>query len=74
MIDLISKGRLISGFVRGGAVESLAMTTNTLHNRDLFDEAHDLILKTWTVPGPFVWEVGLAQVEVGIRFAFCHED
>ncbi len=56
MIDLISKGRLISGFVRGGAVESLAMTTNTLYNRELFDEAHDLILKTWTVPGPFVWE------------------
>ena len=56
MIDLISKGRLISGFVRGGAVESLAMTTNTLHNRELFDEAHDLILKTWTQPGPFVWE------------------
>jgi len=56
MIDLISKGRLISGFVRGGAVESLAHTTNTLHNRDMFTEAHDLIVKTWTQPGPFVWE------------------
>jgi alkanesulfonate monooxygenase SsuD/methylene tetrahydromethanopterin reductase-like flavin-dependent oxidoreductase (luciferase family) len=56
MIDLISKGRLISGFVRGGAVESLAMSTNTLHNRDMFTEAHDLIIKTWTQPGPFVWE------------------
>lgn len=56
MIDLFSKGRLISGFVRGGAVESLAMSVNTLHNREMFSEAHDLILKTWTQPGPFVWE------------------
>ncbi|MDX2221564.1 MAG: LLM class flavin-dependent oxidoreductase, partial [Rhodospirillaceae bacterium] len=56
MIDLISKGRLISGFVRGGAVESLAHNANTVHNRELFDEAHALILKTWTQPGPFAWE------------------
>ena len=56
LIDLFSKGRLISGFVRGGAVESLAMSVNTLHNRDMFSEAHDLILKTWIQPGPFVWE------------------
>ena len=56
MIDLFSKGRLICGFVRGGAVESLAMSVNTLHNREMFEEAHDLILKTWTEPGPFVWE------------------
>lgn len=56
LIDLFSKGRLISGFVRGGAVESLAMSVNTLHNREMFTEAHDLILKTWTRPGPFVWE------------------
>ena len=56
MIDLFSNGRLISGFVRGGAVESLAMSVNTLHNRDMFAEAHDLIVKTWTEPGPFAWE------------------
>ena len=56
MIDLFSKGRLICGFVRGGAVESLAMSVNPLHNREMFEEAHDLILKTWTEPGPFVWE------------------
>ena len=56
MIDLISKGRLISGFVRGGAVESLAQNANTVHNREIFDEAHDLILKIWTQPGPFSWE------------------
>jgi alkanesulfonate monooxygenase SsuD/methylene tetrahydromethanopterin reductase-like flavin-dependent oxidoreductase (luciferase family) len=56
MIDLISGGRLISGFVRGGAVESLAHDVNTVHNREIFDEAHALILKIWTQPGPFTWE------------------
>jgi alkanesulfonate monooxygenase SsuD/methylene tetrahydromethanopterin reductase-like flavin-dependent oxidoreductase (luciferase family) len=56
MIDLISKGRLISGFVRGGAFESLALSANTMHNREVFEEAHDVILAAWTRPGPFVWE------------------
>lgn len=56
MIDLISKGRLISGFVRGGAFESLALSANTVLNREVFEEAHDVILAAWTRPGPFVWE------------------
>src|SRR5947207_15115748 len=50
MIDMISKGRLVSGFVRGGGVESLAANTNPAYNRELFVEAHDLINKTWTEP------------------------
>jgi alkanesulfonate monooxygenase SsuD/methylene tetrahydromethanopterin reductase-like flavin-dependent oxidoreductase (luciferase family) len=56
MIDMISKGRLVSGFVRGGGVESLATNTNPAYNRERFEEAHDLIIKTWTVPGPWRWE------------------
>ena len=55
-IDMISRGRLVSGFVRGTGVESLATTTNPLHNRARFQEAHDLVIKTWTTPGPFRWE------------------
>ena len=55
-IDMISRGRLVSGFVRGTGVESLATNTNPLHNRARFEEAHDLVLKTWTTPGPFRWE------------------
>src|ERR671930_1350205 len=50
MIDMISKGRLVSGFVRGGGVESLAANTNPAYNRERFVEAHDLIIKTWTQP------------------------
>jgi alkanesulfonate monooxygenase SsuD/methylene tetrahydromethanopterin reductase-like flavin-dependent oxidoreductase (luciferase family) len=56
MIDMISKGRLVSGFVRGGGQEQLANGVNPAFNRERFMEAHDLIQKTWTVPGPFRWE------------------
>ncbi len=56
MIDLISKGRLVSGFVRGGGVESIAANVNPAFNRARFEEAHDLIIKTWTTPGPWRWE------------------
>ena len=55
-IDMISRGRLVSGFVRGTGVESLATNTNPLHNRERFNEAHDLVIKTWTEPGPWRWE------------------
>lgn len=55
-IDMISHGRLVSGFVRGTGVESLATNTNPLFNRERFEEAHDLVIKTWTTPGPFRWE------------------
>jgi alkanesulfonate monooxygenase SsuD/methylene tetrahydromethanopterin reductase-like flavin-dependent oxidoreductase (luciferase family) len=37
-------------------VESLATNTNPLYNRERFEEAHDLVIKTWTTPGPFRWE------------------
>jgi alkanesulfonate monooxygenase SsuD/methylene tetrahydromethanopterin reductase-like flavin-dependent oxidoreductase (luciferase family) len=56
MIDMISQGRLVSGFVRGGGQESLATNTSPAYNRERFVEAHDLIVKTWTQPGPFRWE------------------
>ena len=56
MIDMISKGRLVSGFVRGGGTEQLAAGVNPAYNRERFTEAHDLIIKTWTQPGPFRWE------------------
>ena len=55
-IDMMSHGRLVSGFVRGTGVESWATNTNPIHNRERFQEAHDLVIKTWTTPGPFRWE------------------
>jgi alkanesulfonate monooxygenase SsuD/methylene tetrahydromethanopterin reductase-like flavin-dependent oxidoreductase (luciferase family) len=56
MMDVISGGRIISGFIRGVGYESLAANANPIYNRSRFQEAHDLIVKTWTTPGPFRWE------------------
>ena len=56
MVDVISGGRVISGVVRGIGVESWATNTNPVHNRERFEECHDLLIKTWTTPGPFRWE------------------
>ena len=56
MLDCYSGGRLVSGFVRGGAVETLQAGLDPTENRERFEEAHDLIMKCWTTPGPFRWE------------------
>src|SRR6266545_2762295 len=56
MIDMISKGRLVAGIVRGGGQESLAAGVNPAYNRERFQEAHDLIVAAWTREGPFRWE------------------
>ena len=56
MLDCYSNGRIISGFVRGTAVESLAGGIIPAENRSRFEEAHDLIIKCWTEPGPFRFE------------------
>ena len=56
MADLISGGRIISGFVRGVGVETWWSNANPVHNRERFEECHDLIVKCWTEPGPFRWE------------------
>ena len=56
MIDILSGGRVVCGFVRGLGQESLATNINPIYNRERFDEAHNVIIKAWTTPGPFRWE------------------
>jgi alkanesulfonate monooxygenase SsuD/methylene tetrahydromethanopterin reductase-like flavin-dependent oxidoreductase (luciferase family) len=56
MLDCYSGGRIISGFVRGTAVESLHGGIDPTENFERFQEAHDLIIKCWTTPGPFRYE------------------
>ena len=56
MLDCISRGRIISGFVRGVPTEIHPANTNPAQNRQRFEEAHDLILKAWTTHEPFNWE------------------
>jgi alkanesulfonate monooxygenase SsuD/methylene tetrahydromethanopterin reductase-like flavin-dependent oxidoreductase (luciferase family) len=53
MIDVITGGRLISGFVRGIGVEYHTFGINPTFSHDRFHEAHDLIVRAWTEPGPF---------------------
>jgi len=64
MVDMISKGRLVSGFVRGGGSEQFANNTNPAFNRERFEEAHDLLIKIWSEPGPFRWEGDHYQLRV----------
>ena len=56
MIDVISGGRVISGMVRGTGVETVSTNVNPVENRERFEECHDLLIKTWSEPGPFRWE------------------
>jgi alkanesulfonate monooxygenase SsuD/methylene tetrahydromethanopterin reductase-like flavin-dependent oxidoreductase (luciferase family) len=55
MLDVITGGRIISGFVRGLGVEHFSFNLTPNHSRERFFEAHDLIVKAWTEPGPFAW-------------------
>lgn len=53
MLDGLSNGRIITGFVRGIGSEYFASGANPSLSHELFYEAHDLILRAWKEPGPF---------------------
>jgi alkanesulfonate monooxygenase SsuD/methylene tetrahydromethanopterin reductase-like flavin-dependent oxidoreductase (luciferase family) len=55
MLDHLTNGRLVSGFVRGIGWEYFAHSINPTRSRDRFDEAHDLIIKAWTSTELFQW-------------------
>ena len=56
MLDVISGGRVISGQVVGTGNEFFSYNVNPTYARERFREAHELILKAWSDPGPFAWE------------------
>ena len=56
MLDVMSGGRIISGFVLGTGNEYHSYAQNPTFARERFWEAHDLILKVWTEDGPFTWQ------------------
>lgn len=56
MLDNLSKGRVITGFVRGIGSEYHTMGVNPIFSHDRFHEAHDLIVRAWTEKGPFAFE------------------
>lgn len=55
MLDLLSDGRVDSGFVRGIGWEYFGHSVNPTKSRARFNEAHDLIIKAWTSPEMFSW-------------------
>jgi len=55
MLDNLSRGRLIAGFVRGIGAEYHSSGVNPAFSQERFAEAHDLIVRAWTEPGPFAY-------------------
>ena len=53
MIDNLTGGRLIAGFVRGLGCEYHASMANPAESLARFREAHDLIIQAWTRPEVF---------------------
>ena len=54
MVDVLSRGRLEAGFVRGVPYEVLPANSNPVRMNEREWEAHDLIVKAWTThDGPF---------------------
>jgi alkanesulfonate monooxygenase SsuD/methylene tetrahydromethanopterin reductase-like flavin-dependent oxidoreductase (luciferase family) len=56
MLDVVSGGRIISGFVRGIGPEYFSTVVNPTHSRERFYEAAELIVRAWTEPGPFAFD------------------
>jgi alkanesulfonate monooxygenase SsuD/methylene tetrahydromethanopterin reductase-like flavin-dependent oxidoreductase (luciferase family) len=55
MLDVMSGGRIVSGFVRGVTREYLAYSVPLEDARARVREAWDLIVKAWTEREPFAW-------------------
>ena len=56
MLDVVTGGRIISGFVRGIGDEYFSLGINPTYSLARFREAHDLIIRSWTETGPFYFD------------------
>jgi alkanesulfonate monooxygenase SsuD/methylene tetrahydromethanopterin reductase-like flavin-dependent oxidoreductase (luciferase family) len=56
MLDVLSGGRLISGFIRGNTQEYHVFDVDIAQARAMFEESWELIVKAWTEPEPFAWQ------------------
>ena len=56
MLDNMTAGRFIAGFVRGLGSEYHASSVNPAFSLERFREAHDLIVRAWSEIGPFHFE------------------
>lgn len=55
MIDNLSHGRLVVGFISSGAQNMYAYNLAPQEERERYHEAYDLIVKAWTEENPFDW-------------------
>jgi alkanesulfonate monooxygenase SsuD/methylene tetrahydromethanopterin reductase-like flavin-dependent oxidoreductase (luciferase family) len=53
MLDNMSAGRIIAGQVIGGGPEYYSFSMNPAEARTRFAEAHEIVMRAWTQPGPF---------------------
>jgi alkanesulfonate monooxygenase SsuD/methylene tetrahydromethanopterin reductase-like flavin-dependent oxidoreductase (luciferase family) len=56
MLDVMSGGRLVAGFMRGIPHEYVAYNVDPSESWGRLHEATELIIKAWTEPEPFGWE------------------
>jgi alkanesulfonate monooxygenase SsuD/methylene tetrahydromethanopterin reductase-like flavin-dependent oxidoreductase (luciferase family) len=56
ILDNITGGRLITGFVRGVGIEYHTAAVNPVDSLERYREAHDIILRAWTERQPFAYE------------------
>ncbi len=56
MIDVMSEGRVECGFPLGTGMEYWSNSVNPVYARERFRESMDILLRSWTEPGPFRYE------------------
>jgi alkanesulfonate monooxygenase SsuD/methylene tetrahydromethanopterin reductase-like flavin-dependent oxidoreductase (luciferase family) len=56
MLDTLSGGRAIVGFFRGIPNEFLTYGTNPSDSREMYEEALEILLTSWSEPHAFGWE------------------
>jgi alkanesulfonate monooxygenase SsuD/methylene tetrahydromethanopterin reductase-like flavin-dependent oxidoreductase (luciferase family) len=64
MLDVLSKGRLMAGFIRGGASNHLAYSIPSRETRGRYEEAWELIIRAWTAEEPFPWRGKYFQFDI----------
>jgi alkanesulfonate monooxygenase SsuD/methylene tetrahydromethanopterin reductase-like flavin-dependent oxidoreductase (luciferase family) len=55
MLDVLSGGRLVAGFIRGVPQNYAAYNVDPNESRDRFEEAFHLIVRAWTDQDVFAW-------------------
>ncbi len=56
MIDTLSGGRIVAGFMRGSPNEYVTYNINPAESRERFQEAYQIIKAAWTRKQPFGWQ------------------